>query len=81
MHLSVSPSPPTCALADFFVLSAIQETLKFAGSSEKPLRARVMGYKKPRGAQRSAEKAEAAEGIQSAEEGGSALWKASKILE
>ena len=50
------------AVGDFSV--AIQETLKIAGSSEKPPRARVRGYEKPRGAQRSAEKVGATEGIQ-----------------
>ena len=48
----------------------------WTGSSENSLRARVMGYEKPRGAQRSAEKVGATEEIQSAEEGGSTLWKA-----
>ena len=43
---------------------------------EKPLRARVSGYEKPGGAQRSAEKVEATEGILSAEEGGSPLKSA-----
>ena len=56
-------------LSNFSVLLAIQETLKIAVSSEKSPRAWVRGSGKPRGAQRSAEKAGATEGIQSAEEG------------
>ena len=51
--------------------------MKIAESSEKVLRARVWGYEKPRGAQRSAEKAGATEGIQSVEEGGNPLKSAS----
>ena len=58
------------ALSDFSMLSAIQETLKIAGSSP---RAWVRGSEKPRGVQRSVEKAGATEGIQSTEEGGSPL--------
>ena len=42
--------PHICALGDFSMLLAIQETLKIAGSLEKLLRARVRGSEKPRGA-------------------------------
>ena len=66
----------SAGLGDFFVLSAIQETLKIAGSLEKPPKAWVRGYEKPRGLQRSTEKSGATEGIQSAEEGGSPLKSA-----
>ena len=47
--------------------------MKIAGSSGKSPGVRVRGYEKPRGAQKSAEKAGATEGIKSAREGGSAL--------
>ena len=57
------------------MLLAIQETLNHEelGKTAESL---GTGYEKPRGAQRSTEKAGATEGIQSAEEGGSALWEA-----
>ena len=48
---------------------------------EKPARARVWGCEKPRDLQRSAEKAGATEGIQSAEEGGSPLKSAREAQE
>ena len=66
----------SAGLGDFSVLSAIQETLNIAGNTEQLPRARVRGYEKPRGAQRSTERAGVTEGIQSAEEGGTALWEA-----
>ena len=50
--------------------------MKIIGSSEKPPTAQERGYEKPRGAERSAEKAGATEGIQSAGEGGSLLKSA-----
>ena len=56
------------------VLFSLGNSENRQGGAVKPPRARVRGYEKPRGAQRSAEKAGATEEIQSVGEGGSALW-------